>query len=310
MGSEMSEPFSLIPKPVPSRPRIRRGGWSWGPVEGVRHRSLSLGAGIQSSTLVMMMVTGSLPWVDSILFADTGDESVKTMEHLDWLEGQVKLHTNGRVEIHRVFRGGSLSDRIRNRAAGRGVINNDRFVSAPFYTEGRKGKRGGQGKRQCTREFKIEPLERMQRELLGYKPRQRIPPGSCEVWIGISTDEIVRAGAAFSRWIVNRYPLLEMRMSRRDCIAWLESRGYPVPPKSACTFCPYRSNSEWRWLRDNDPQGWEDALEIDRLIRNTPGMREREYLHRDRVPLADVDLSTDEDRGQGMLDICEGHCGL
>jgi len=309
----MTTVFELTEPAAPKKARVRRGGWSWGPAEGIAHRSLSLGAGVQSSTLVMMMVTGDLPWVDSILFADTGDESVKTMEHLDWLDGQVKLRTNGRVEIHRVGRGGRLSDRIRNRSAGRGIINNDRFVSAPFYTEGRKGKRGGaggQGKRQCTREFKLEPLDRAWRGLLGYAPRKRIPAGSVEVWIGISTDEVVRAGAVFSAWQINRYPLLEMRMSRMDCVRWLEEHGFPVPPKSACVFCPYRSNAEWRWLRDNDPQGWVDAVELDHLIRNTPGMREREYLHRDRVPLDQVDLSTDEERGQGMLMVCEGGCGL
>lgn len=305
--------FSLTSPNAPKSPRIRRGGWSWGAVDGVKHRSLSLGAGVQSSTLVMMMVTGDLPWVDSILFADTGDESELTLRHLDWLEEQVNLRTNGQVEVLRVNRGGRLSDRIRNRATGQGVINNDRFVSAPFYTSGRPGKRGGaggQGKRQCTREFKLEPLDRARRGLLGYLPRQRIPAGSVEVWIGISTDEVVRAGAAFSAWQINRYPLLEQRMSRTDCIAWLEARGFPVPPKSACVFCPYKTNAEWRWLRDNDPKAWADAVEIDRLIRKTPGMREQEFLHRDRVPLDQVDLRTDEEAGQGMLMVCDAGCGL
>jgi hypothetical protein len=271
---------------------------------------MSNGGGIQSSTLIMMMCVGELPWVDHIIFADTGDDSVSTMRHLVWLEAQVQRYSNGRVLTHRVSRGGKLSDRIRNRAAGRGVINNDRFVSAPFFTAGGKSGRGGQGKRQCTREFKIEPLEKKQRELLGYRPRQRIPAGSCEVWIGISTDEVVRAGAAFTSWTVNRYPLLEKRMSRMDCVQWLGDHGFPVPPKSACIFCPYKSNAEWRWLRDNDPDAWAVAIELDRLIRNTPGMREQEFLHRARVPLDQVDLSTDEERGQGTLMLCEAGCGV
>lgn len=305
----MTELVLTSPK-VPTRARVRRGGWSWGPVESAQLRVLSNGGGIQSSTLILMMCVGELPWVDHIINADVGDESEATMRHLDWLDGQVRLYSNGQVETHRVSRGGRLSDRIRNRAAGRGVINTDRFVSAPFYTLKGKDGRGGQGKRQCTREFKIEPLEKKQRELLGYQPRQRIPAGSCEVWIGISTDEVVRAGAAFTSWTVNRYPLLEKRMSRRDCIAWLEGHGFPVPPKSACIFCPYKSNTEWRWLRDNDPQAWADAVEIDRLIRNTPGMREQEFLHSSRVPLDEVDLRTDEEAGQGLLMVCEAGCGL
>lgn len=306
----MTEHFQLTSPPAAKPGRIRRGGWSWGPVEGAKLRVMSNGGGIQSTTLIMMMCTGDLPWVDHIIHAETGDDGDFTARHLDWLDSQVTRYSNGRVGLHRVSRGGRLSDRIRNRASGKGVINNDRFVSAPFYTSGGKDGRGGQGKRQCTREFKIEPLEKKQRELLGYKPRQRIPAGSCEVWIGISTDEVVRAGAAFTAWTVNRYPLLEQRMSRRDCVAWLEGHDFPVPPKSACIFCPYKTNAEWRWLRDNDPKAWADAIEIDRLIRNTPGMRVQEFLHRARVPLDQVDLSTAEERGQGMLMVCEAGCGL
>lgn len=290
--------------------RPRRGGWTWGPAEGVQLRVMSNGAGVQSTTLIMMMCVGDLPWVDHIIFADPGDESALTLQHLGWLEDQVRLYSNGRVTTHRIGRGGRLSDRIRNRAVGKGVQNNDRFVSAPFYTSGGKGGRGGQGKRQCTREFKIEPLEKLLRQLLGFQPRQRIPRGSCEVWIGISTDEVVRAGAAFTSWTVNRYPLLEKRMSRQDCVSWLTARGFPVPPKSACIFCPYKSNAEWRWLRDNDPEAWAVAVELDRLIRNTPGMRQQEFLHRDRVPLDQVDLSTAEERGQGLLMVCEAGCGV
>lgn len=301
--------FALV-SPVPQKQRLRRGGWSWGPVEGARLRVLSNGGGIQSSTLIMMMCTGDLPWVDHIIHADVGDESEATYRHLDWLDAQVTRFSNGRVGLHRVSRGGRLSDMIRNRVTGRGATSNDRFVPVPAYTSGSKGGRGGQGKRQCTREFKIEPLEKRQRELLGYRPRQRIPAGSCEVWIGISTDEVVRAGAAFTSWTVNRYPLLEKRMSRTDCVRWLKEHGFPVPPKSACIFCPYKTNAEWRWLRDHDPKAWADAIEIDRLIRSAPGMREREYLHRSRQPLDQVDLSTEEERGQGMLMICEAGCGL
>lgn len=39
--------FSLESTPQPKRPRVRRGGRSWGPVEGAKLRVLSLGAGVQ-----------------------------------------------------------------------------------------------------------------------------------------------------------------------------------------------------------------------------------------------------------------------
>ncbi len=287
----------------------RRGGWTWGPRDNVKLRVLSLGAGVQSTALALMAVQGVVgPLPDAVIFADPGAESAATMEHLDWLEGHITRHTNGRVAVHRVSNG-SITDTIERRSRGQLPDRQDgesgRFVSAPFYTGN-----GGMGRRQCTREFKIEPLQKKQRELMGYKPRQRIPAQSCEVWIGISTDEVIRAGAAFERWVVNRYPLLEERKSRHDCELWLTRNGFPVPPKSACVFCPYRTNAEWRWMRDNDPEGWAEACRIDALVRNTPNMREQEFLHRSLKPLAEVDLSTPEERGQGWLLECEGGCGV
>lgn len=288
----------------------RRGGWSWGPVEGAKLRTLSMGAGVQSTTLALMAAHGEIgPLPDVMIFADAGAETASTMVHLDWLEKEVARRTNGRMETRRVSNG-SITETIERRASGNAGLRQDgkpnRFVSAPFFTAN-----GGMGRRQCTREFKIEPLTKMQRSLLGYKPRQRIPKGSCEVWIGISTDEVIRAGSATDSWVVHRYPLLEERMSRHDCEAWLAKNGYPVPPKSACVFCPYRSDHEWRWLRDNDPDAWAEAQRIDALIRDTPGMVHAEYLQRRRKPLSEIDLSTAEDRGQSnWLDECEGGCGL
>ncbi|PSH58754.1 hypothetical protein FY050_02905 [Phyllobacterium endophyticum] len=273
-------------------------------------RVLSMGAGVQSTTLALMAIHGEIgPLPDCMIFANPGAETPATLRHLDWLEGEVIKRTNGRMRTERVSNG-SITETIERRARGQSGVRKDggsnRFVSAPFFTAN-----GGMGRRQCTREFKVEPLTKMQRQLMGYTPRQRIPAGSCEVWIGISTDEVVRAGAAFDRWAVNRYPLLEMRMSRNDCEQWLRKNSYTVPPKSACVFCPYRSDHEWRWLKENDPDAFAEAIRIDALIRDTPGMIHAEYLHRSLKPLSHVDLSTAEDRGQSnMLMVCEAGCGL
>ena len=232
---------------------------------------------------------------DFAIFADTGSEPKPVMEHLQWLEsGNVLPFPVRRVSA------GSLTDSIETRAAG---DKGRRFVAAPFFTS-----TGGMGRRQCTREFKVAPIEKLQRELLGYKPRQRIPAGSCEVWIGFSTDEVVRAGPAFKKWAVNRFPLLEQRMTRWDCEQWLRRHDYPVPMKSACVFCPYRSNHEWENLKCRDPEGFAEACRIDALVRDTPGMKAREFVHRELKPLGEVEFDK-SDPGQGMLMLCEGACG-
>lgn len=294
----MGEPFALT-QPVAKSSRVRRGGWTWGPVEGARLRTLSLGGGIQSTTAALMAAHGEItPMPDVALYAPVGDAKA-TRDHIRWLaSGNVLPFPVEELPDPAV----SLRQSIVNRAAG----NGDRYVAIPAHLDGPKR---GMDRRQCTREYKVDRLNAAQRERIGYRPRQRIPAGTVEVWIGYSTDEVVRAGAAFETWAVNRFPLLEARMSVGDCIAWLERHGYPVPPRSKCTYCPYRTNAEWRWLRENEPEAWADAVEIDRLIRETPGMRARSYLHPDRRPLAEVDLSTEEERGQGMLLVCEAGCG-
>lgn len=113
-------------------------------------------------------------------------------------------------------------------------------------------------------------------------------------------------------WQVMRWPLIEMGMSRQDCLAWMTRNGYPQPSKSACTFCPYHSNNEWRSLT---PEEFAGACEVDRRLRTRPPEAYRTkgvlYLHRSCVPLDEVDLSTPEDRGQlNFINECEGMCGV
>lgn len=286
----MTEVFNLIAQ-EPKRPRIRRGGWAWGPVQGAKLRVLSLGAGVQSTALALMAAHGEVgPRPDLVIFADTGDESEATMENLAWLSSDNVLP----FPVVHVRGPGRLSDAILSRSSDRAVG----FQPVPFFTA------RGVGKRQCTSHWKIEPINRELRRLLGYQPRQRIPEASVEVWIGVSTDEVVRAGAAHERWIVNRYPLLEARMSRQDCATWLVRHGYPVPPNSACVYCPFISDEDRRVQRDEAPAEFERACAVDRLLRE-PG-RKPEFVHPSRKPLDTVDLSTAEERGQGnMFMVCE-----
>lgn len=270
-------------------------------------RILSLGAGVQSTTLALMAARRDLgPMPDAAIFADTGWEPAAVYRHLDWLETQLPY------PLYRVS-AGNLRDDLINRGSGRA----GRFVTVPFFLKHPNGK-PGIGRRQCTSHYKVEPIRKKVRELLGAGPRSRIPAGSVEKWIGISLDEIIRATPSKVQFETNRHPLLEQRMTRRDCLRWLEERQYPIPPKSACIGCPFHSNAMWRDIRDNDPEAWRDAVEVDRAIRkpiDRPGieaMRGEQFMHAQRVPLDQVDLTTLEDHGQGNLFLheCEGMCGL
>jgi len=133
--------------------------------------------------------------------------------------------------------------------------------------------------------------------------------------MNISNDEAARMKPSNVKYIVNRWPLIEQRMSRWDCLRWLERKGYPTPAKSSCIGCPFHNDAHWKAMRDNDPEAWRDAVEIDKIIRDggtQRGIRSQQFMHRSGKPLDKVDLSTAEDRGQLNMfnNECEGMCGV
>jgi hypothetical protein len=237
-----------------------------------------------------MASCGELPPPDAAIFADTGWEPKAVYAWLDWLTPRLAF------PVHRVSRGNIREDLLaRQNATGQ------RFVSIPAYTFN-----GGMGRRQCTREYKVEPIVRKIRELGGGIK------SPVEMWLGISLDEIRRMKPNRIKWITNRWPLIERRMSRQDCLRWMRDHGFPEPAKSSCIGCPFHDNGYWRRLKEGSPEEFADAVEVDKAIRDIPGFDYEQYLHRSLMPLDEVDLRTEEDMGQvDMFDSeCEGHCGL
>jgi len=260
-----------------------------------------------------MAEKGEAPKVDCAIFADTGAEPEGVYKWLDWLEGQLSF------PVHRVMEKDGLTKSLDASAA-----TGSRTANAPFYAKMTDFKevdgglvqvseREGMLRRTCTHEFKIKPIEAKIREILGVSPGRRVPKGIMVNSVqGISLDEIQRMKVSPRHWSTFTYPLVDMRMTRHDCKLWMERNGYPEPPRSACVYCPYHSNAEWRHIRDNDPKGWQEAVRVDKMIRS--GYQETEaelYVHQSLKPLADVDLRTDEDLGQmTFLGECDGMCGM
>lgn len=268
-------------------------------------RILSLGAGVQSTTLALMAARGDTEHrLDCAIFADTGWEPEHVYRHLDWLESQLPF------PVYRTARPGVDLGEHAIQIATSPVT---RTASPPWYTKGPDGMLP----KQCSKEYKTRVIGQKVRELLGLKRGQRGPKEVVvEQWLGISYDEMQRMKDAEQPFVRNRFPLIEVRMKRRDCLKWMADRQYPKPPKSSCIFCPYRGPAQWREMRDHQPEDWKRACEFDRAIRpGFHGMQGEAFLNRQRVPLADMDLRTDRDMGQtyldfGFLDECEGMCGV
>ena len=274
-----------------------------GPVENASLRVLSLGAGVQSSVMALMAAHGEIaPMPDAAIFAATQWAPESGYEHLDWLETQLPF------PVYKVSEGNLREDVLST------TLSDKTNASIPFFMTPDSGMLW----RQCTKNYKVIPITRKIKELLGLEKYQRVAKNTLvERWMGISLDEVIRAKDSPDKWAVNRYPLIEKRLSRFHCQTWFE-KYYPGRKlnKSACIGCPYHSNFSWRAKKLNDPISWNDAVDFDYRLRSGPrkacGGQEKAYLHRSLIPLDQVDLSTEQDKGQMDMfgEECEGMCGV
>lgn len=271
---------------------------------------LSLGAGVQSSCLALMAAKGEVgPMPDAAIFADTQAEPQSVYRWLDWLEKQLPF------PVHRVT-AGSLEERELMLRVSKRSGKTYRKTAIPAFAKGKDGKIGIVS-RKCTTDHKIIPITQAVRKLAGIKRGQK----ECTVtqWIGISWDELQRMKNMREPWNQARWPLVELRMRRDDCLAWMKAHGYPEPPRSACSFCPFHNDNEWRRLRDDEPEAWEHAIQFEKKMQaaalRDQAMTTTPFLHPSCIPLDQVDFRTDEQMGQMMLwntiqAECAGMCGV
>lgn len=227
------------------------------------------------------------------IFSDTEDEEGRVYEWLEWLKCRLPFPVI-RVSIGKLSMAATA---VRVSKSGNKYLRPGIPV---FFKDGE-----GRGNRQCTKDFKLIPIQRYAKLIRG--------DSRVVMWIGISTDEKERAKESREEWCDNRFPLLEKRLSREQCIAWMREKGYPDPPDSACVYCPFRSNARWARMKTQRPVEFAKAVGFERdyqaaavgVLENTP------FLHRSCVPLDQVDFADPGDP-QSFLwqDECEGMCGL
>jgi len=285
-------------------------------------RYLLLGGGVQSTTLARMMQTGFIEPADLVIFADTGDEP--NYVYQQYLTIQDGLSSVGIKTVRSRFRPGIFIDMKRGEPQG----------SMPLWILNKDGSIG-QLKRQCTSEYKVKVsnytiacdlVERGEIALKypwywhesdglmnqhegsnswirGDSPMPRLMLSRkryAEIIFGISTDEPRRAKADRGLlWQKAVYPLMELGMSRTDCLTWLTENGFPIPHKSACVQCPYRDDPSWLWLQQHDPASFGYACDIDDFVRSPQfngskraygGLRGDLYVHYTCTPLREVDF--------------------
>lgn len=267
---------------------------------------LSLGAGVQSSTLALMAEHGEIEKPDYAIFADTQDESKKVYQWLDYLESLLSF------KVVRVTAGKLSDEALKFRTTKDGRLYTRSVI--PAYTMDNDGNFGHM-MRACTADFKVKVIERTQRKLAGVKRGEnKVVVTSL---IGISIDEASRMKPSRVAWAANEYPLVNLRMSRYDCLMWMRRNGYPEPPRSSCVFCPYHSDAEWLRLKKEEPVEFQKAVEFEEKLQQTKAktenMRSVPFLHKSRKNLSKIDWNEiDVALNQPSLfdDECEGMCGL
>jgi hypothetical protein len=272
-------------------------------------RILSLGAGVQSSTLALMIQRGEIPMVDAAIFADTKGEPQAVYDHLNWLVKQLSY------PVHRVsWR--NLKQDILDASQG-----NYKAFTAPFFTLNPQTGKKAMLMRQCTSDYKIKPIVQKVRELLGLKKGERRKEGTqVEMLLGISVDEVSRMKPNRLKYITNIYPLVEKKMSRTNCKEWTKKHNYPNPPRSACTFCPFHNNEEWRIVKSVKAE-WDDVVKMDLAIRSQERFKRKNigkavvndelYIHRSCKPISEINFEKKNKDDQLNLfnEECFGYCG-
>ena len=202
---------------------------------------LSLGGGIQSTTLFLMSLHGEIDQpCEAAIFADTGWEKEGTYETIFFLRDYA---ADFGVPLYTVSNGNLREDIISDRIE----------TTIPGYIRNKEGKTGFI-QRRCTEIYKIKPIRAKIRELTNANHKSPIAQ-----WIGISTDEISRMKPSRVKYIVSRFPLIEKRMSRKNCYEWLHKNGFTAPIRSSCIGCPYQSNSEWKTLSEKEIENVEEV---------------------------------------------------
>lgn len=313
-------------------------------------RVLSLGWGLQSFALAAMSALGELPPLDAAIHADTTHERSETYAFAKrwtpWLEARGVKVVTVKAEKTRPDEHWGKTRGCRIPAFTtypKDIYWNPQYICADClqYADGmmepcescgsfrvvlrrifeqveptpilirRAGDPSGMLNRQCTRDWKISPINREisnQLKIRGLKKS----PAIVDQWLGITLDEIQRMKPSRVKYIKLRFPFVEIfdpPMSRWRVARWLQDHGLEIPAKSSCVFCPYHDQATWREIKRSNSGDWEYACEVDvRLRRWESGY----YVHRDCVPLSDVDLRDEQDHGQLSLwdEECTGYCFL
>lgn len=261
-------------------------------------RVFSYGGGTQSTAALVLAARGKIDF-PNFVFANVGEQSeARTIRYVREVALPFATAHGIRLEeVRRVDRAGvpvmELYDRVMS-ARYKGV-------QIPMHLSN-----GAPARRHCTVDYKITVLDRWQ------KARGATIANPAIVGIGISWDEIQRMRTARdgdARIIV--YPLIDLRLTRSDCETIIRDAGLAQPGRSACFYCPYKTQSGWQRMRHEEPDLFGKAVVMEAYM-DTKMVAEGEghvTFHRKGPLMAITSEARQMSLGLEVDDVCEsGYC--
>lgn len=233
------------------------------------------GGGVQTIALCVLVTKGILPRPDFVVAANTEREMPTTWEYAETYARPLLARVG--LELHIAPHDLATVD----------LYGKNGDLLMPLYTS------TGKLSTFCSGEWKARVVDRYAKTKLGIT--------DYIAWIGFSLDERRRVKGREGK----RFPLIELNLTRVDCLTIIENAGLPIPPKSRCYMCPHQHNAEWREVKAI-PELWQSALDIDQEMRDADD-RGDVYLHADRIPLEQANLDK-EDRGEPSMQCGMGLC--
>lgn len=254
---------------------------------------LSYGGGVQSFAILALVVDKKLPRPDRIIMVDMSPYEPDTIAFTERVAQPLAQSIGLGIEIVKPAKT-LQQDLMRG------------WVVTPFWWRDEKTEKPAlQSRRSCTYNQKVKTVN-AQIERYAWDT----------VWLGISADELRRVRGddeklTRGRMRTNKYPLIELDMTRADCSAYIEKMGLPVPPKSACVHCPF--SSERRLLENiaKDNGTYELIHEAQNAWHKNPQNRHK-YLTRylDKLPNPEharelLSAQSDDADNSGTCGVCE-----
>jgi hypothetical protein len=254
-------------------------------------RALSYGGGVQSTACLVLQAQGKLDY-PLFLFANVGEDSENPATIAYFNEVAVPYaaeHGIELVEVRKRLRDGTVDTILQS------IERQPRSIPIPMHLQG-----AGPGNRTCTAHFKIQTIAK---ELQRRGATEAEPAITA---LGISVDEYHRARTSSGvAWQTLEYPLIDLRLTRANCLSIIAAAGLPEPEPSSCYFCPFHTMEQWRRLARNKPDLFAKAVDLEERMRER-----RRSLGRDEMFLTGTGRPLDKvaaDDGQMEFDL-EGGC--